>query len=184
MKSTLLAVAMAAVAGLTGMAPRAHAAAGDSVTFKMVRPASATCLPTNAHARVTLNDLGSVQNMHLEVFNLTPNTEFTLFVTQHNARPFGFAWYQGDIKTGSDGRGTGDFTGIFNEESFIVSDSNTPIQMNHLGIWFADPNDALNAGCAGIQTPFDGDHVGGVLVLSTENFPDAKGPLLQLKEAE
>ena len=179
MKSSLLAVALAVAAGLTGVD---HAAAGDSITFRMVRPASATCLPADAHARVTVTDLGSVQNMHLEVFSLTPNTEFTLFVTQHNARPFGLAWYQGDVKTGSDGRGAADFSGIFSEESFIVSD--TPIQMYHLGIWYADATDAANAGCSNTVTPFDGDHAGGILALSTANFPDAKGPLLKLKEIE
>ncbi len=181
MKSSLLAAALAVVAGLTSMSPHANAAAGDSITFRMVRPASATCLPADAHARVTINDLGAVQNMHLEVFSLTPNTGFTLFVTQHNARPFGLAWYQGDIKTGSDGRGA-DFSGIFSEETFIVSD--TPIQMDHLGIWYADATDAANAGCSGTVTPFDGDHPGGILALSTENFPDTKGPLLKLETAE
>jgi len=44
-------------------------------------------------------------------------------------------------------------------------------------MWFANPNDAANTGCAGISTPFDGDGVAGILVLSTQNFPDNKGPL-------
>jgi hypothetical protein len=52
--------------------------------------------------------------------------------------------------------------------------------MSHVAMWFADPNDAANAGCAGISTPFDGDGVAGILVLSTENFPDNKGPLQRL----
>ena len=61
---------------------------------------------------------------------------------------------------------------------------NTPVEMDHMGIWFADPQDAANAGCSGISTPFDGDHNAGILVLSTANFPDDQGPLLQLRAIE
>lgn len=179
MKNSFLAVAMAVAAAMVGTAPQASAAAGDSFTFQMVRPASATCLPNSAHARVTVSDLGTVQNMHLEVADLTPNTSFTVFITQHSSRPFGLSWYQGEVQANDRGRGVADFTGIFNEETFVLAD--VPVQMDHLGIWFADPVDAANAGCSGITTPFDGDHVAGILVLSTENFPDGKGPLLHLK---
>lgn len=178
MKNALLALTIAA-AGLTGMGPRANAAVGDRIAFKMVPSPGATCLSSEARGRVTISDLGPVQNMHLEVFGLTPNTSFTLFVTQHSARPFGLSWYQGEIQTGSDGRGAADFTGIFSAESFILGDS--PVQMAHLGIWFADAADAANAGCPDISTPFDGDHQAGILVLSTANFPDDRGPLLKLK---
>ena len=179
MKKTLLAVAMAAAAGLTGMAPFANAAAGDSITFKMVRSTGATCLTNDARARVSISDLGPVQNLHLEVFALVPNTSFTTFIVQHATAPFGLGWYQGDIKTDKHGHGVADFSGIFNDETFIVSDP--PVQMDHVGIWFADPNDAGNAGCANTPTPFDGDHVAGIQVLNTSNFADDKGPLLNLK---
>jgi hypothetical protein len=179
MKNTLLAAALAVVAGLTGMVPRANAAASLSTTFNMVPSAGATCLPSIAHARVTISDLGPVQNLHLEVFSLPPNTSFTTFVIQHPNKPFGLGWYQGDIETDGHGRGVADFRGIFDDETFIVSDS--PVQMDHLGIWFADPNDAVKAGCAATVTPFDGDHAAGIQVLNTGNFADDKGPLLNLK---
>lgn len=165
-----------------GIVSHAAAADGDSVTFRMARAAGATCLPNDAHARVTISDLGSVQNMHVEVVDLTPNTSFTLFIVQHPVRPFGLSWYQGDIQTDSEGRGAADFTGIFSEETFILSDTSTKI--SHLGIWFADPNDSANAGCSDTVTPFDGDGVAGILVLSTSNFKDDHGPLLNLKETE
>src|SRR6266436_8861896 len=106
MKSILLAVALAAVAGFIGMAPRANAAAGDSITFNLkVSAGAAACLATNASGRVTISDLGEVQNMHVEVFNLPPKTEFTTFLLQVPKSPFGLAWYQGDIVTNADGRG-------------------------------------------------------------------------------
>ena len=65
---------------------------------------------------------------------------------------------------------------------FLLSDS--AIQMDHMGIWFADPNDAAKAGCPGTTTPFDGDHNAGILVFSTSNSADADGPLRQLREIE
>jgi hypothetical protein len=54
-------------------------------------------------------------------------------------------------------------------------------QLSHLGIWFADPTDAFNAGCANTVTPFDGDHNAGIQVLNTSNFAADNGPLLKLK---
>ncbi len=183
MKSTLLALTMTAVAGFPGLAPRALAAPGDNVTFNMVRATGATCLSSKARGRVTISDLGPVQNMHVEVQGLTPNNDFTLFVTQHSARPFGLSWYQGEITTDKKGNGVGDFTGIFSGETFIRTDTDS-VQLSHVAMWFADPNDASNAGCAGISTPFDGDGVAGILVLSTVNFPDDKGPLQLLGASE
>jgi len=175
MKNTLLALALTAAASFTGLVPCAQAAPGDNLTFNMVRAAGATCLSNHARGRVTVSDLGPVQNMHVEVSGLTPNNDFTLFITQHSTRPFGISWYQGEISTDKKGNGVGDFTGIFSGETFVLSD--TPIQTSHVAMWFADANDASKAGCPGIVTPFDGDHQAGILVLSTENFPDDKGPL-------
>jgi hypothetical protein len=186
MKSTFLALAMTVVAGITSLAPCASAAAGDNLTFNMVRAAGATCLSNKARGRVTISDLGPVQNMHVEVFGLTPNNDFTLFITEHSARPFGLSWYQGEITTDKKGNGVGDFTGIFSDETFVfdnVATGNTATQTSHVAMWFADPNDAANAGCLGITTPFDGDHAAGILVLSTENFPDAKGPVQRLGDS-
>jgi hypothetical protein len=182
MKKTVWTGAIALIMALTGMAPRLAALQGDSITFTMVAAPGATCLASNAGATVTVSDLGPVQNMHIEVIGLTPNTSFTTFVTQHPIRPFGFSWYQGEIQTDKQGKGVADYTGIFSEETFLLADG--PVEMAHLGIWFADPNDASKAGCPGTVTPFDGDHVAGILVLSTANSPDARGPLLQLKESE
>jgi hypothetical protein len=179
MKNTLLAVTITVVAGMSSMAPQAVAAPGDSTTFTMVRAAGATCLSNKAHGRVTISDLGPVQNMHVEISGLTPNNDFTLFVTQHSTRPFGLSWYQGEITTDKKGNGVGDFSGVFSPETFTLTPDG-PVQMSHVAMWFADLNDAANAGCAGISTPFDGDGVAGILVLSTENFPDNKGPLQRL----
>jgi len=184
MKDTLLAVAIAAAVGLTSMVPLANARAGESITFNMVKSAGAvSCLKTTARGRVTLSDLGPVQNMHVEVFALPPNTTFTLFVINTPTVPFVPAWYQGDLTTNATGNGVLDVTGIFNHETFILNPGMpaVPVEVDHLGIWFADPTDAANAGCLGTPTPFDGDHNAGIQVLNTSNFGNDNGPLLKLK---
>ncbi len=182
MKKTLLAVAIAAAASLTGMAPRANAAAGDSTIFNMVKSAGAkACLDYRAHGRVTISDLGPVQNMHVEVFELPAKTDFTLFVINTPNAPFVPAWYQGDLVTNASGEGVVDVTGILSDETFILNPGPTPVELDHLGIWFADPADAVKAGCPGTVTPFDGDHNAGIQVLNTSNFPDKKGPLQRIK---
>ena len=184
MKYTLLSAAIAAAVGLTSIVPLANARAGESITFNMVKSAgAATCLKATARGRVTISDLGPVQNMHVEVYSLPPNTGFTLFVINTPAAPFVPAWYQGDITTNAGGNGVLDVTGIFNHETFILNPGvpAVPVELDHLGIWFADPTDAGNAGCPSTPTPFDGDHVAGIQVLNTSNFADDNGPLLKLK---
>jgi hypothetical protein len=196
MKTKFLTVVLAAV---TGLASQANAAAGDSITFNLkVSAGAAACLATNAGGRVTISDLGPVQNMHVEIFNMPPKTEFAAFLLQVPKSPFGLAWYQGDIVTSAEGKGVGDFTGIFNKETFIQAqnvapapavfpDNATsnpafrPIQIYHLGLWFADSNEAGAANCPTNPTTFDGDHNAGIQVLNTSNFPDGHGPLLNLQ---
>jgi hypothetical protein len=172
--SFTVAVAIASI----GIAPLARAAAGDSTVFNMVKSAgAASCLKATASGRVTISDLGPVQNMHVEVFNLPAKTEFTLFVITTPNAPFVPAWYQGDVTTNGNGRGVVDVTGIFSDETFVLNPGPVPVQTDHLGMWFADAADAVNAGCPGNVTPFDGDHNAGIQVLNTSNFPDANGPL-------
>ena len=176
--SITLAVAISSI----GIVPLAKAAAGDSTVFNMVKSAGAvSCLKAGARGRVTISDLGPVQNMHVEVFDLPAKTDFTLFVITTPKAPFVPAWYQGDLTTNGDGRGVVDVTGIFSDETFILNPGPVPVQTDHLGMWFADPADAVKAGCPGTVTPFDGDHEAGIQVLNTSNFPDANGPLRRIQ---
>jgi hypothetical protein len=115
--------------------------------------------------------------MHVEVFALPANTEFTLFVITTPNAPFVPAWYQGDVTTDARGNGVVDVTGIFSAETFILNPGPSAVQTAHLGLWFADPVDAVNAGCPATVTPFDGDHEAGIQVLNTSNFADSNGPL-------
>jgi len=175
----VLAVAIAAI----GIVPLTEAAAGDNTHFKMVKNPAATCLGAEASGKVTISDLGPVQNMHVEVRDLPPNVDFTLFVITTPTAPFVPAWYQGDLTTNAKGNGVADVTGIFSNETFILNPGSppVPVEMDHLGIWFADPADAVAAGCPGTVTPFDGDHNAGIQVLNTSNFPNDAGPLQKIQ---
>ncbi len=199
MKKTLLTGAMAIAIALAAITSPANAADGDNITFNLrVSAGAAACLRPTAGGRVTVSDLGLVQNLHVETTNLPPNTEFTVFLLQVPHGPFGLSWYQGDIRTNGEGRGVGDFTGIFSKETFIhapgvapapqvfrdnatANPATPPIQIYHMGIWFADPHAAVAANCPGTVTPFDGDHQAGIQVLNTTNFPDAHGPLFAIQ---
>jgi len=179
--------------------PNSAAAKSDRISFDMIVSAgAATCLP-DATARVTINTVGVNQRMLVQAKGLAPNTVYTLFVLQVPTSPFGMAWYQGDIRTGGGGTGTHEFFGIFGSETHVLApgtapapqtdpgiDATTnpataPVHTYHLGMWFGDPADAAAAGCPGTVTPFDGDHVAGIQVLNTRNFPDLEGPLGQLE---
>src|ERR1700733_14899524 len=176
------------------------AIAQNNLIFNMVRSTAATtagCLP-NPRGRVTAHPLGPGGDLHVEVPGLPANFDFDFFVIQVPDKPFGMAWYQGDIQTDANGRGVGDFVGRFSIETFVVATGATsapdtfpggsfpdattnpatnPIQMYHLGLWFNRTSDAESAGCGSTETPFNGTHTAGIQALSTRNFAPLSGPL-------
>jgi len=194
-----MAIVLALVVGFASIASQpVFAAAGDSISFHLVvSKGAATCLPY-AYGTVTISGgSGPVQHMHVEVFNLPGKAEFALFVIQVPNKPFGLAWYQGDIETDSSGHGVVDVQGIFSKGTFTLApgvapapkifpdDATTnpatpPVQMYHLGIWFGDPEVAEAAGCADTVTPFESNHHAGIQVLNTSNYAETHGPLLNL----
>src|SRR6476659_3371610 len=189
---------------LTGLATINAAAREKKFEFPMTRGAklvASGCL-ANAAARVSIKPGGPVEVMDVNVEGLPPNTDFDFFVIQKPGAPFGLAWYQGDIETGDDGEGHGRFIGRFNEETFIVAQApsvaapfvhnnafpdavlnptTNPIHTYHLGLWFNSFEDAVNAGCPGDVTPFNGEHNAGIQVFNTSNFVDLQGPLFFVK---
>jgi hypothetical protein len=176
------------------------------IDFQMVRSAgavAANCIP-NAHAAVRVVSLGSVEVMTVDIGGLPPNREFDFFVIQNPNAPFGLAWYQGDIETDGQGEGHQLFVGRFNIETFIVAQppggqaapvvhnrlpfpdasmnpATEPIHTYHLGLWFGSPRGAQAAGCPATVTRFNGEHNAGIQALSTRNFPQLQGPLMQLR---
>jgi hypothetical protein len=180
------------------------AGASDKHTsFDMVRSAAsvkANCL-VDAEAHVTIESRGPVEVMKIRASHLPKNTDFDLFVTQVPNSPFGVSWYQGDLESNGSGHAYGTFVGRFSIETFTVAPGAArapvvfndgpfpdasenpifnPVQMYHLGLWFNSPTDASAAGCANAVTPFNGEHNAGPQALSTQNFPDQAGPLLNI----
>ena len=200
----MLLLASTAALTLGSVSTRAAQPDPDSFEFEMVRsPALANfpgCLP-NAHARVSIEKGGPVEEMKVRVWGLPAKTNFDFFVIQVPNKPFGLSWYQGDIETDEYGEGHQRFIGRFNEETFIVAPGSVPapivhnnafpdaaknpvtapVHTFHLGLWFNSPQDAVKAGCPGDVTPFNGEHNAGIQVLNTSNFPDLEGPLLKVK---
>lgn len=185
--------------GLTCMS-----ALAQNTTFSLLRSAGAekagaSCIP-DARGRVTINSLGNVEVMHIEVSGLPPKTEFDAFVIQLPNSPFGLSWYQGDLTTDTRGNGVADFVGRFSQETFIVApgsgpapvvhhqpipDANTnpatgPVHTFHVGLWFGSPQAANEAGCGNGVTPFNGEHNAGLQALSTRNFGNTTGPLSRI----
>jgi hypothetical protein len=177
--------------------------AGKRTQFELVpsaKAAGAKCL-ADASAQVRIRSQGPVEVMDVSVHGLPPQTNFDVFVIQVPNAPFGLAWYQGDLETNQYGRGHQTFVGRFNEETFIVApgsatapvvhhdafpDAQTnpptgPVHTFHIGVWFNSPADAVKAGCPGDVTPFNGEHNAGIQALSSRNFLDAQGPLLNVK---
>src|SRR5215469_7666913 len=110
MKRSLSALAMIIAGGLVAMAPSVSRA-NDTFTFPLVVSAGAQgCLP-EANGTVTLNSLGIVEEMHIQVNFLPPNTDFDVFVIQQPNAPFGLAWYEGDLLTDAGGSGVTDLIG-------------------------------------------------------------------------
>ena len=185
--------------------PPAAQAFEQTLQFNMtVSSGASTCLP-RAFAVVTDHTFGDFENIEVVAHFLPPNTDFDFFIIQVPNKPFGAAWYMGDITTDTNGTGVGDFVGRFSSETFIISPGTTPapneftsppafvpeatngvqtnpVQMYHLGLWFDSAADAAKAGCVNTpSTPFNGEHNAGIQILNTAGFPDLKGPLIGIK---
>jgi len=171
----------------------AHAA--TATAFKLIRSAGlpAACAP-KATATAHLVTVGFAEKLTLQVTGFKPGTKFDVFVIQVPNKPFGIAWYLGDIANGQ----THTFVSRLNDETFAVAvgsavaptphgprDANTnpifaPVHTFHLGIWFNSVADGAANGCAGGPTPFNGDHTAGIQVLNTGGFDDGHGPLRKI----
>ncbi|WP_433059975.1 hypothetical protein [Dactylosporangium sp. CS-033363] len=110
-----------------------------------------------------------------------PNTSFTIFLLEVPANPFGAAEYIGDVNTDKKGNGKVELKLIVEEafSSTLVGDKRVRKELNHVGMWFADPKDddfCLGKG-GGPVTPFDGDNEAGIQAFnSVPSLPKAPLP--------
>ena len=194
----------AALLTSAAFSPLAAQAQVVTLEFPMTVSAGAkACLP-QASALVIDHSFGNFENLEVVAQGLPANTGFDFFIIQVPNKPFGAAWYMGDISTDSTGTGVGNFAGRFSSETFIISPGSTPapnefpdppavvpeatngvqtnpVQMYHLGLWFNSAADAAKAHCPSTPTPFNGEHNAGIQVLNTANFPLLSGPLIGIK---
>ena len=202
-RASTLGVALVSAGVLAGVTGTSAQGSVTSTSFGMVRSTAAVtanCVP-NAAANVRIVSNGPTETMTVNVRGLPKDTDFDFFVIQVPNAPFGMSWYQGDIQTNDNGRGTGTFVGRFSVETFIVAPGTAnaprphdgrdassnpatgPVHTFHLGLWFNTVADAAKAGCEAANsapTPFNGTHTAGVQVLSTRNFGDLNGPLRRI----
>jgi hypothetical protein len=156
-----------------------------TVHFRLA-PSSATikrCLP---HAKVDftvalLTDQTGRDKVHVEASGLPANTSFTTFLLEVPGSPFGAAEYFGDVDTDKYGKARADFDLIMEEgfASTLVDGKRVRVDLNHIGMWFADPaadDFCLGKGAGGV-TPFDGDNEAGVQAFNSSNsLPGAPLP--------
>jgi hypothetical protein len=159
---------------LTALGGLRTAQALESTTFDLL-PRNATCL--NATGKVTVfhkEDSLGVDTLRLFVRDLPANTDFAVFLTSADAfatPPFGATQYIGDFTTNAAGLGSLKVDAIVGE-AFLTTVAGTPpargrTDLDHLVIWFADPNQV--PACFGsLTTPFDGDGAAGPTALSSQ----------------
>ncbi|WP_432840837.1 hypothetical protein [Dactylosporangium sp. CA-092794] len=120
-----------------------------------------------------------------DVFDVTmtgapPKTSFTVFLLEVPGAPFGAAEYIGDVNTDQHGKGKAEFKLIVEEafSSTIVGKDRVRKELNHVGMWFADPkDDDFCLGANSPVTPFDGDNEAGVQAFnSAPSLPKAPLP--------
>ena len=183
------AACVAVLAGLvTGSAgakshkhPHARAAQAAAITdlrLTASNPQLAACMP---HARVKVTDISTVDQLgfdklRVQARGLAPDRDYTIFLLQTAGAPFGAAEYLGDITTNKNGNADNTFKAIVDEafSSTIVNGQRVRVDLNQVGMWFADPaDDDFCAGAPGIVgiTPFDGDNEAVQAFNSTNTQP-------------
>ena len=198
----LLLVLLAAAVVVGGDVWAAAKGGKAAVTAPLVRSSNAPgCVP-NATGTIAIVKQGNTEKLTVSVSGMPKKADFDVFVIQSADAPFGVSWYQGDLTTDKNGKGSQSFVGRFSIETFVVAPgvvaapqvhtggafpdavggvSAAPIHTFHVGLWFNSPGDSAAAGCANTDTPFNGDHDAGPQVLKTVPEGNGLGPLAQVQ---
>ena len=156
----------------------------DHVTFRLV-PSSAAIAKCIPHAKVTVTvklrtDATGRDIFLVDASGMPANTSFTTFLLEQPGAPFGAAEYIGDVNTDRYGRAHAEFRLIVEEafSSTIVNGTRVRAELNHVGMWFADPaaDDFCFGKGGGAVTPFDGDNEAGVQAFNSRNADPLPAP--------
>ena len=178
------AAATTAVAlGATGGTNAAHNTKANQLQIALT-PSSAqlaACMPgaqLHVKADLTTEEHGS-DTFEIAAHNLPPDREFTIFLLQQAGSPFGAAEYIGDFSTNDEGNAHNDLKLIVQEafSSTIVNGSRQRVDLNRIGVWFADHEaDDFCLGANSPITPFDGDNEAGVQAFNSANADPLPAP--------
>jgi hypothetical protein len=154
-----------------------HARKADDVQLDLTpsSPQLAACMRgAQLSVKVSLTgDRRGSDRFEISGDHLPPSTDFTVFLLQQPGTPFGAAEYIGDLSTNPDGSAHTDLELIVGEafSSTLVGGIRTRVDLNSLGVWFADPtgDDFCLGQGNGAVTPFDGDNQAGVQAFNSAN---------------
>jgi hypothetical protein len=176
---------MAVVAGAAVVATSGAALAADAETVHLgLTPSSAQlaqCMPNatlDVTVRLTTDKVG-FDRFDIRARNLPPDRDFTVFLLEQAGAPFGAAEYIGDFSTDASGNGRNTFHLIVQEafSSTLVNGSRVRVDLNRVGVWFADPlDDDFCLGPNSPITPFDGDNEAGVQAFNSANAAPLPAP--------
>jgi hypothetical protein len=183
--AALVALAATALVASTALASKPHhaRASASDVTHLRLTPSNAQLARCMPHARVRVTVKSTTDSLGFDQFtvkarHLPPKRDFTVFLLEQAGPPFGAAEYIGDITTNRRGYARNTFRLIVDEafSSTLVNGQRVRVDLNRVGMWFADPADddfcPAAPGTNGV-TPFDGDNEAGVQAFNSANA----GPL-------
>ena len=160
-----------------------HAHEADEVSLGLTpsSPQLAACMPgARLNARVTLTtDERGFDRFEISAYHLPPNRDFTIFLLEQAGAPFGAAEYIGDFSTNAYGNAHNNLKLIVQEAfaSTLVNGSRVRVDLNRVGVWFADPaDDDFCLGANSPVTPFDGDNAAGVQAFNSANAAPLPAP--------
>jgi hypothetical protein len=161
----------------------AHSAKANQLQIPLT-PSSAqlaACMPgAQLHVKVGLTtEERGFDTFDIAARNLPPDRDYTIFLLQQAGSPFGAAQYIGDVRTDADGNGHTKLRLIVEEafSSTLVNGSRQRVDLNRIGVWFADPlADDFCLGANSPVTPFDGDNAAGVQAFNSANADALPAP--------
>jgi hypothetical protein len=173
------AVAAAASPAATGTSPAAARAL--HLELSPSSPQLAKCLPhadVDVTVQLTTDSIGK-DSIQVVAHHLAPKRDYTVFLLSKATDPFGAAEYIGDVSTDAAGNGSNKLQLIVQEafSSTLVNGTRVRVDLNRVGMWFADPaDDDFCLGADSPVTPFDGDNAAGVQVFNSRNAKPLPAP--------
>jgi hypothetical protein len=140
----------------------------------------AQCMPDaqlNVTVRLTTEKRG-FDRFDIRARNLPPDRDYTVFLLEEAGPPFGAAEYIGDFSTDASGNAHNTFNLIVQEafSSTLVEGQRVRVDLNRIGVWFADPAEDEFCLPGSGPTPFDGDDDAGVQAFNSANADELPPP--------